>query len=467
MIRVTVSDVARWSGGVVVGDPTTQVEGPVQTDSREPLDGGLFIAKRGEASDGHAYVHAAERAGAAAAIVEHPVEGVAIPQIVVDDSVHALGELARGYLVEMRSRGTLEKVIAITGSVGKTTTKLLLTSILSASAPTVAPEKSFNNEVGMPTTVMRIGEDTRFAILEMGASHRGDIQTLTRIAPPDVGCVLAVRLAHVGEFGGVENIRLAKQEMVEAVGPEGVVVLNADDPRVVSMARAARGRVVWFGTSEQADVRVGDVQPQADGISFSVRAGGISRRILLHLLGEHNAWNAAAAIACALQVGVTADRALDALEAVPHGERWRMQVMRRADGVTILNDGYNANPASMAAALRALADIGSRGHRTVAVLGGMAELGAMANAEHDKIGRLVVRLGIDQLVAVGDAARRIHLAAQEEGSWGGESVMVPDIGAAQAWLDGRLHDGDVVLVKSSNVYGLRLLGDRLHEECPA
>ncbi len=461
MIARDAATIAEWTRGTVVGDATMVASGPVQTDSREPLAGGVFVAKRGEEADGHDFVEAARAAGAVLAIVEHPVD-VDITQVVVPDAVTALADLARNYLAFMRATGEVERVIAITGSVGKTTTKHLLGHVLATVAPTLWPEKSFNNEVGLPLTVMRIEADTKYVVLEMGASHIGDIAALTSIAPPDVGCVLCVGMAHAGEFGGVENIAVAKREMVEAVSSNGFVVLNRDDERVASMAEATDATVVWFGSHPEANVRFGDVESTPGGIRFSLSSGGDSRPVSLRLLGEHNASNAAAAAACAIVVtGLGLGEVAHALEAVESGERWRMQVMPRQDGVTIINDAYNANPTSMAAALRTLAGLRGPGHRVVAVLGGMAELGEISNDEHDKIGRLAVRLGIDQLVCVGAPAMPIHLAASQEGSWGGESVIVPDAAAASAMLSDYLRSGDIVLVKSSMTYGLRFLGDLL------
>ena len=460
MISLEAATIAAWTGGVVVGDGAVRASGPVNTDSREDLSGGLFVAKRGEEADGHDFVAAALAAGARIAIVEHPVD-VAITQVVVADAVRALADLARRYLAHMRADGAVERVLAVTGSVGKTTTKHLLGHILATVGPTVWPERSFNNEVGLPLTVMRVEADTRFVVLEMGASHIGDIAYLTSIAPPDTGCVLCVGMAHAGEFGGVENIVIAKREMVEALSSDGIAVLNSDDDRVASMASASVADVLWFGSRADAAVRFSELTSTPEGIDFSLTVAGETERVSLSLLGEHNASNAAAAAACALTAGVELPQIVEALEAVAAGERWRMQVMPRDDGVTIINDGYNANPTSMAAALRTLAGLRRPGGRVIAVLGGMAELGDISNEEHDRMGRLAVRLGIDQLVSVGEAALPIHLAANHEGSWGGESVHVADNDAAFAFVSSYVRPGDVVLVKSSMVYGLRFLGDRL------
>lgn len=460
MIAIDAATLAGWVGGDLDGDATVVADGPVQTDSREPLRGGVFIAKRGEESDGHLFVAAAARAGARIAIVEHPVDAE-IVQIIVNDSVTALADFARAHLARARAIGALSRVIAITGSVGKTTTKHLLGAVLGRVAETVWPERSFNNEVGLPLTVLRITEETRYAVLEMGASSIGDIRTLTGIAHPDVGCVLCVGMAHAGEFGGVENIRIAKREMVEALDPDGHAILNRDDRAVAAMAGSTSAAVTWFGSGPDADVRYQDVETIPAGIRFTLSAAGASGEVTLRLIGEHNAANAAAAAACALTAGVDFDTVLAGLAAVEAGERWRMQVLPREDGVTVINDGYNANPTSMSAAIKTLAQLRRPGGRVVAVLGGMAELGEISREEHDKIGRLAVRLGIDQLVAVGEPALPIHIAASQEGSWGGESVHVEDLDAAFDFLSGYLRSGDVVLTKSSMVYGLRFLGDRL------
>lgn len=460
MIACDVGTLARWTRGTVRGNSELIVSGPVNTDSREDLTGGVFVAKRGETADGHDFVEAARHNGAVLAIVEHAVD-VDIAQIVVADAVIALADLARSYLAHMRETGSVERVIAITGSVGKTTTKHLLGHVLANVAPTVWPEKSFNNEVGLPLTVMRVAADTRFVVLEMGASHIGDIALLASIAPPDTGCVLCVGMAHAGEFGGIDNIAVAKREMVEALEASGTAVLNRDDPRVVGMAPSSAAPVLWFGSHPDAEVRFGDVESTPLGIQFSLTAAGQERRVSLRLLGEHNASNAAAAAACALTAGIDFDAVVAGLEAVDAGERWRLQVMPRSDGVIVINDAYNANPTSMAAALRTLAELRGPDHRVIAVLGGMAELGDVSLTEHDTIGRLAVRLGIDQLVAVGQPALSIHLAASQEGSWGGESVLVADVDAAYTMISDYVRPGDIVLVKSSLVYGLRFLGDRL------
>lgn len=460
MITQTLTELAAALGAEIIGDATLEVRGPVVTDSRQVVDGALFVARLGEHADGHDHVEPARAAGAVAAVVEHPLD-VDIAQLVVADSTRALGDLARHVLDVARAHGSLERVIGITGSAGKTTTKRILAHLLTSLGPTVFPEQSFNNEVGAPLSMLRTDLTTRFVIVEMGASHIGDLRYLSSVARPDIGVELQVGLAHVGEFGSVDNIRIAKQELIESLPASGTAVLNADDPQVRAMAEHTSAAITWFGQHPTADVRILDVRPTAAGVDVRLGVGDSELTAPVRLLGEHNAYNIAAATAVALTVGMTSQAIAEGLQSLTGGERWRMQALRRDDDVTIINDAYNASPGSMHAALRTLADLGRAGHRTFAVLGAMSELGAVSADEHDKVGRDVVRLNIDQLVVVGAEARQIFLAAEQEGSWGGEAVYCENADEALAWLEPRLRAGDIALVKSSNASGLRFLGDRL------
>ncbi|MFU0804284.1 MAG: UDP-N-acetylmuramoyl-tripeptide--D-alanyl-D-alanine ligase [Pseudoclavibacter caeni] len=459
-----------WIAAAVDGDladPDTcgrQVTGAVCTDSRRIAAGDLFVALVGERVDGHDFLAAAAEAGASAALVMRRVADAPLPLVVVDDTTAALGRLARAVLDRARAEGALEHVIGITGSAGKTTTKRILGHLLEQVGETVYPQGSFNNEIGAPLTMLRTTLDTRFVVVEMGASHIGDLRYLSGIARPDLGVELQVGLAHVGEFGSVDNIRVAKQELVEALPADGVAVLNADDVNVRRMAEHTAASVTWFGEHPDADVRILRVDVDGEGLRVRLAVDGEELAARVALLGEHNAWNIAAATAAARRTGLSLETIRRGLESLPGGERWRMQVLHRSDGVTIVNDGYNASPGSMAAALRTLAGIKRAGHRTIAVLGAMGELGEASGPEHDRIGQDVVRLDIDQLVVVAPEARRIFLAAEQEGSWGGEAVYCETADEAHAWLAPRLREGDVVLVKSSNAAGLRFLGDRLYED---
>jgi UDP-N-acetylmuramoyl-tripeptide--D-alanyl-D-alanine ligase len=309
--------------------------------------------------------------------------------------------------------------------------------------------------------MLRIDEDTEYLVVEMGASGPGEIARLVDIARPDTGVVLKVGLAHAGGFGGIEGTRAAKAEMVTDLPDTGTAVLNADDDRVAGMASVTAARVVTFGQAPSADYRASDIDVSAAGTSFTFEHGDTSRRVSLRILGEHHVMNALAALSVVGEWGVDLDRALAVLEGVTRAERWRMEVLDAPGGVTVVNDAYNASPDSVAAALKTLAQITGPDHRSVAVLGEMAELGEYARDEHDRIGRLVVRLNVRQLVVVGHEARHIHMAAGLEGSWDGESVLVDTIDEAYDLLQDTLRGGDVVLVKSSKSAGLRLLGDRL------
>ncbi len=469
MIELTAAQVAAATGGRLSADPEVRVGGPVVVDSRRVGPGSLFVALPGEHVDGHDYAAGAVAAGATLVLAARELD---VPCIVVDDVQTALGELARHVLATLRERGDL-RVVAVTGSVGKTTTKDLLGQLLRPEGETVVPRGSFNNEIGLPLTVLEADASTRFLVLEMGASGVGHLTYLTRIAPPDVSVVLVVGSAHLGEFGGIEAVARAKAEIVTGLAPDGVAVLNADDLRVAAMADAAPGDVVTFGTIPASDVRAEDLGIDRTGrASFTLRvrpgAAGDARpteethaRVTLGLVGEHHVTNALAAATAALRLGVAlpdvAARLSDARALSPH----RMQVTERPDGVTVIDDSYNANPDSMRAALKALAVMAGRDRRSVAVLGEMLELGEDSRVAHDDIGRLVVRLNVKLLVVVGEGAGGIHDGATQEGSWGDETRFVPDVKAASALLRDELREGDVVLVKASNGSGLWRLGDEL------
>ncbi|MET4053454.1 UDP-N-acetylmuramoyl-tripeptide--D-alanyl-D-alanine ligase [Frigoribacterium sp. PvP054] len=463
MIALTPARIAEITGGRLIrpeeARAETPVDGTVETDSRLVTPGSIFFALRGEVTDGHLFVEAATAAGAALVVAEHEVD-TTVPLVVVDDGVVALSRLAAAVVEHVRRLGRL-KVVGVTGSNGKTSTKNMLRAVLSDVAPTVAPEGSFNNHVGAPISMLRIDEATEYLVVEMGASGPGEIARLVEIARPDTGVVLKVGLAHAGGFGGIEGTRAAKSEMVTDLPATGTAVLNADDDRVAGMASVTAARVVTFGLGPTADYRASDVDVSASGTSFTFEHAGTSRPVSLRILGEHHVMNALATLTVVGEWGVDLDRAVSVLEGVTRAERWRMEVLDAPGGVTVVNDAYNASPDSVAAALKTLAQITGPDRRSVAVLGEMAELGEYARDEHDRVGRLVVRLNVRQLVVVGHEARHIHMAAGLEGSWDGESVLVDTIDEAYDLLQGSLRAGDVVLVKSSKSAGLRLLGDRL------
>ncbi|WP_426566625.1 UDP-N-acetylmuramoyl-tripeptide--D-alanyl-D-alanine ligase [Angustibacter sp. McL0619] len=459
MIALTLAEIADVTGGVLQGPPDLLVDGTVVTDARLAEPGSLYVARVGEHADGLDFVPQAVERQAAAVLAERPSTQLA--SVVVPDVQAAFAAVAR----EVVARVPAVQVVAVTGSSGKTSTKDLLAQVLSEHAPTVATAESFNGEVGVPLTACRVDADTAHLVLEMGARGIGHIRYLTEIVRPDVAVVLNVGTAHVGEFGSVDAVAQAKAELVEALTTDGVAVLNTDDPRVRAMADRTKGRVVLVGRSDDAQVRADDVvlDDQARA-SFTLVHGGERAVVRLALHGEHHVSNALAVAAVGLEVGMTLPDVAAALGRARPASRWRMEVRDRPDGVRIVNDAYNANPESMRAALKALAGMGE-GRRTWAVLGEMLELGDSSLLEHDAIGRLAVRLNVKRLVAVGPGARAIHTGATQEGSWGEESVHVPDVEAAYALLSAELEPGDVVLLKSSRDAGLRYLGDRLAGAC--
>jgi UDP-N-acetylmuramoyl-tripeptide--D-alanyl-D-alanine ligase len=443
----------------VGGREDSRVDGPVVVDSRLATPGSIFFAMPGEETDGHRFAAAAVAAGAVVVVAERPLT-VAAPVILVPSSLAALAELARVVVARVRSAGTL-RVVAVTGSNGKTTTKNMLRAILERVGTVVAPRGSFNNQVGAPLSMLEVGWETDFLVVEMGASAAGEIAHLVSIVMPDVAIVLKVGLAHAGGFGSIEETQKAKAELVTGLPQGAVAVLNADDSRVAAMAGQTRAQLVWFGLSDSAQLRAEDIDVSVRGTEFTLVTGATRRPVRLRILGEHHVLNALAAIAATAQLGVDLSVAVDALEGLARAERWRMELVEAPGGYTVINDAYNASPDSMAAALKTLAEVTRGTRRSVAVLGEMAELGSLADEEHDRIGRLVVRLNVEKLVVVGRAARHIHNAAGLEGSWDGESVLVASADEAYDLLRGELRSGDVVLVKSSNSAGLRLLGDRL------
>lgn len=463
MIALGLGEIAEVVGGRLVlaaeDDAATRVDGEVHTDSRKVVPGAIFFAMPGEVTDGHLFAPAAVEAGAVLVIAERELD-LPVSQIVVANGVLALADLAREVVARVRALGLL-RVVAVTGSNGKTTTKNMLRAILREEGPTVAPWGSFNNHVGAPISMLGVDESTRFLVVEMGAGKIGEIASLISIVMPDIAIVLKVGLAHVGEFGGPDAVERAKSEMVTELPPTAIAVLNADDPRVVNMAGRTAAQIRWFGHAASADVRASDVEATASGTAFTLHVDGTERRVQLRILGEHHVMNALAAITATRELGVPVERSVPVLEGLQRAERWRMEVLDAGDGVTVINDGYNASPDSMAAALKTLAQIVGEGQRSIAVLGEMAELGEYADEEHDRIGRLVVRLNIRQLIVVGERAKAIHHAASLEGSWDGESRFVADADEAYDVVRELVREGDVVLVKSSGSAELRFLGDRI------
>ncbi|KJX75445.1 UDP-N-acetylmuramoyl-tripeptide--D-alanyl-D-alanine ligase [Mycobacterium lepromatosis] len=509
MIDLTVAQITEIVGGTLVDispEEATErrVTGSVEFDSRAVVPGGLFLALPGARSDGHDHAASAIAAGAVAVLAARPV---GVPAIVVvpdprtgdggltgvlehdaDGSgaavLAALAKLAQAVAAELVAGGLT--IIGITGSSGKTSTKDLVAVVLESLGKVVAPPESFNNELGHPWTVLRATRSTDYLILEMSARRPGNIAALAAIAPPTVGVVLNVGTAHLGEFGSRDAIARAKTELPQAIMQSGVVILNVDDPAVAAMADATAARVIRvsrgsrsdLGSPNSPDVWTGPVsldelaRPRFTLHTRHPRAG--ATEIQLGVYGDHQVTNALCAAAVAMECGASVEHVAAALAATGPVSRHRMQVTTRADGVTVIDDTYNANPDSMRAGLQALAWIahggthdknqrGSCARRSWAVLGEMAELGEDSIIEHDRIGRLAVRLDVSRLVVVGGgrSINAMHRGAVMEGSWGLDTVNVADPVAALELLRAEVRPGDVVLIKASHSVGLGALADVL------
>lgn len=488
MIELSLAQIADIVGGRLT-DVTPQeaaalrVTGTVEFDSRAVGPGSLFLALPGARSDGHDFAAAAVDAGAVGVLAARPV---GVPAIVVDPVTAedgaasvlehdadgsgaavlvALGKLAAAVAGELAAGGLT--IIGITGSSGKTSTKDLIAAVLAPLGEVIAPPGSFNNELGHPWTVLRATPDTDFLVLEMSARHRGNIAALARIARPSIAAVLNVGTAHLGEFGSREAIAETKSELPQSVPASGVVILNVDDSVVAKMAEVTEARVVRVGRAGSAG---NGIDVWADNVSLDALArpqftlhtadGQVDVSLAVH--GDHQVSNALCAAAVALECGATLAQIADALAGAGPVSQKRMAVTTRSDGVTIINDAYNANPDSMSAGLKALAWMGREG-RTWAVLGEMGELGDDAITEHDRIGRLAVRLDVSRLVVVGTGRPMSAMlnGAVMEGSWGSEATPVADADAALDLLRAELQPGDVVLVKASRAAGLDAVADAL------
>ncbi|MFC8529401.1 UDP-N-acetylmuramoyl-tripeptide--D-alanyl-D-alanine ligase [Nocardia sp. NPDC057227] len=448
MIPMTLAEVAEATGGVLDGvdDAGRLVTGPTAFDSRAVAEGGLFACLSGARADGHDFVHQAVASGAVAVLA---TRATGVGSVLVDDVVTAMSDLARA--VAGRYQGT---VLAITGSAGKTSTKDLLTQILARSGTVVATERSFNNEIGFPHTVLRVQDDSDFLVVEMGARGAGHISHLAGIARPTIAAVLGVGSAHMGEFGSREAIATAKRELVQALDATGTAVLNIDDPLVRSMAEYTTARVVWFGTDSEAHVRAEEVTVDTHARACFVLCHGSEHApVRLRVVGRHHLTNALAAAALALSAGVPFSTVAETLGQVGLLSGSRMEVREREDGVTIVNDAFNASPESVAAALESLAALCADGRPSVAVLGEMRELGDTAAEVHRRVGRQVAELGIGELIAVGsEHAQTLAAAAREAGA--ARATLVATRDEAFEVLTSLLRGREVVLFKGANSAGL-------------
>jgi UDP-N-acetylmuramoyl-tripeptide--D-alanyl-D-alanine ligase len=448
----SLSAIAAMTGGRLAGEDVTVTS--VAADSREVADGDLFVALPGDRTDGHDHVAAAFQAGAGGAMVARsgPWPG---PTVVVPDTNRALLDLGRAYRRELGAR-----VVGVTGSSGKTSVKDLATAVLGTRYRVTASPRSFNTEVGVPITLLAADDATEVVVCEMGSRGPGHIRLLCDVARPDVGIVTNVGVAHMEMFGSAEAVAEAKAELVEALPDDGVAVLNADDPVVRGFEGRTRARAVLFGMTGDAQVRGEDlVLDEMGRPSFTLHTPDGAERVELPVTGEHMAWNALAAAACGTALGLTAGECAAGLKEA-RVSAWRMETFSTGDGVTVVNDAYNANPASVAAALKAARWIAAD-RRCLAVLGEMAELGAISRREHERVGELAARMGIEGLIAVGPGARGITAGALREGVEPDAVVTAASVDEALEALRSILRQGDVVLVKGSRVAGLERLAEAL------
>lgn len=459
MKPLALSRVARVTGGKLVGDEAT-VSG-VAVDSREVAPGDLFVALRGERMDGHDFVLESLERGAAGAVVDGPLEGIT-PLVIVEDTGRALLDLATE-----RATETTATVIGVTGSTGKTSVKDLTAAVLSTRMTVASSPRSFNTEVGVPLTILRAPEDAEAIVCEMGSRGRGHIRRLVEVARPRVGIVTNVGPAHLEMFGSLENVADAKAELVEGLPEDGTAVLNADDPVVRGFGGRTRASPLLYGIAGDADIRGDDLSlDELSRPSFTLRTAQGTERVELATHGEHMASNALAAAAVGIALGLTPGECAAGLKDARLSS-WRMEVTVTTKGIRLVNDAYNANPASMGAALRAASWM-ARGSRAIAVLGEMAELGPTSGQEHERVGELVARLGVAYLLTVGEAASRIAVGATREGVEPDRAIRADTWEEAHEALARILRPGDVVLVKGSRVAGLERLAAALAgEEGPA
>jgi len=448
MIPMQASEIAVVVNGTLHGSDVLVSEAPV-IDSRVAIDGSLFLAVQGENVDGHGYVDDAFARGAVLAITSKPVSQ---RHIIVDDVVAALGKLAQ----HVRSNLLDLTVIGITGSQGKTTTKELLASILSSAAPTVAPHGNFNNEIGAPISLLHCTETTKYCIVEMGARHPGDIAHLCSIAQPNIGVVLRVGSAHVGEFGSMQAIAETKSELIQSLGPEGIAILGTYDDFTPAMARAHKGKTLTFGESSECDIRATDIEVREGRAHFDLITPEGRSAVGLRIVGLHQVANALAVASVATVLGFSLDQIASGLSTAESEAKWRMEI-EELPSLVLINDAYNASPEATAAALQTLALFAQeRGGESWAFLGKMHELGESSNTDHAAIGTLASELGIDHLVCVGAPEYAASISASSATSIHRCADIAEAIEVAN-----NLSKGDVVLVKASRSEKLEILADAI------
>lgn len=451
MIALKASEIAAIVGGTLHGDDVVVVAPPV-IDSRLATSGSLFIAFKGEHVDGHDFVGDAKSRGAVLALVERAVD---TPYILVSDCVVALGALAH----EVRTRMTGLTVIGITGSQGKTTTKELLASVLSNHAPTVAPRGNFNNQIGAPLSLLECTEATRYCIVEMGARHSGDIAHLCQIAEPNIGVVLRVGTAHIGEFGSQEAIAKTKSELISSLKPSATAILGTYDEFTPAMSKLHQGKVITFGEKQSCDVRATDIEIREGRAHFDLVTPEGRTSIGLRIVGLHQVANALAVASVASVLGLTLDQIASGLATAESQAKWRMEISD-IDSLVLINDAYNASPEAMSAALHTLVHFAQeRGGESWAFLGKMQELGESSQQDHAAIGTLASDLAIDHLVCV---AAPEYAGAIPVGSQTTVHQCADKFTAAE--LVSAMNEGDVVLVKASRSEKLEELAELISDK---
>ncbi|MEN9687558.1 MAG: hypothetical protein RL381_570 [Actinomycetota bacterium] len=448
MISMKASEIAAVIHGSLHGEDVT-VSAPAVIDSRNATQGSLFLAFKGEHVDGHDYINDARSRGSVLTISTHAVDG---PHIIVNDVVIALGKLAQ----HVRSNLLNMTVIGITGSQGKTTTKELLESILSAAAPTVAPHGNFNNEIGAPLSLLQCTEKTKYCIVEMGARHKGDIAHLASIVQPNIGVVLKIGTAHVGEFGSMQAIAESKSELISALGHDGTAILGTYDQYTPQMRELHKGRTFTFGEDQECDIRATDIEIREGRAHFDLVTPEGRSAVGLRIVGLHQIGNALAVAAVATVLGFSLDQIASGLSTAESHAKWRMEI-HELPSLVLINDAYNASPEAMAAALRTLVHFAQeRGGESWAYVGKMHELGESSDADHAAIGTLASEIGIDHLVCVqapeyatrlaDSSATSVHLCDSKEGA----------LEVAQ-----NMNPGDVALVKASRSEKLEELAENI------
>jgi len=444
-MRLTRDWVAQCTGGSLVGAAAQATDGVgLAFDTRTIRPGEVFVALADE-RDGHEFVVDAIARRAAFAIVERPIDDT--PAVLVRDARAALFALTRAAQARLDAQ-----VVAITGSVGKTSTKDLTAAALGAGLRTHAAPASFNNEIGVPVTVLGAPDDTESLVVEMGARFAGNIAELCELVHPRVGVITNIGIVHSEHLGGPEGVARVKGELLEALPVDGLAVLNGDCVRSPRERHRSAARVITVGTGTDADVRVGTVTVDAElHAHFELATPWGNGPVVLGVRGAHQAINAAQAATVALHAGIGFDAVVAAL-ATAAGSAWRMEIIDRADGVRILNDAYNSSPVAAVAALESLASLPAAGRR-IAVLGEMRELGDLSEAEHARVGQVAAAAGIDVIVAVGAATGPLAAAALSVRP-AVEVHRVADVDAARSRLEAIVAPGDVVLLKASRAVGL-------------